>query len=128
MHVCASASLSPARRVLGLSNDPSPGYNIEQLAKKGSKFVELPYGVKVGDTVYRHDFVDEKNEAKNNNKKQNTKTKCEIEHRTTGGRKPPWSSSCPVEVRRVVYFVWFMVSIPAPKKKNKIRIYLKINK
>ncbi|CAN0216971.1 unnamed protein product, partial [Laminaria digitata] len=33
-------------RVLGLSNDPSPGYNIEQLAKKGSKFVELPYGVK----------------------------------------------------------------------------------
>lgn len=34
-------------RVLGLSNDPSPGYNIEQLAKKGSKFVDLPYGVKV---------------------------------------------------------------------------------
>jgi N6-L-threonylcarbamoyladenine synthase len=24
-------------RVLGLSNDPSPGYNIEQLAKQGSK-------------------------------------------------------------------------------------------
>jgi tRNA A37 threonylcarbamoyltransferase TsaD len=36
-------------RVIGLSNDPSPGYNIEQLAKTpnedGSKptFVELPY-------------------------------------------------------------------------------------
>jgi N6-L-threonylcarbamoyladenine synthase len=33
-------------RVLNLSNDPSPGYNIEQLAKKGSKFLELPYVVK----------------------------------------------------------------------------------
>lgn len=33
-------------RVLGLSNAPSPGYNIEQLAKKGSKFLQLPYTVK----------------------------------------------------------------------------------
>ncbi|KAJ3334131.1 hypothetical protein HDU76_008593, partial [Blyttiomyces sp. JEL0837] len=33
-------------RVIGLSNDPSPGYNIEQCAKKGSKFIELPYTVK----------------------------------------------------------------------------------
>jgi len=33
-------------REIGLSNDPSPGYNIEQLAKQGSTFVELPYTVK----------------------------------------------------------------------------------
>lgn len=33
-------------RVLKIPNDPSPGYNIEQLAKKGSKFIELPYTVK----------------------------------------------------------------------------------
>jgi N6-L-threonylcarbamoyladenine synthase len=33
-------------RTLKIPNDPSPGYNIEQLAKKGSKFVELPYTVK----------------------------------------------------------------------------------
>lgn len=32
-------------RALELSNDPSPGYNIEQLAKKGKKFIELPYGI-----------------------------------------------------------------------------------
>lgn len=32
-------------RVLGLSNDPSPGYNIEQEAKRGTKLLELPYGV-----------------------------------------------------------------------------------
>lgn len=38
-------------RVLGLSNDPSPGYNIEQLAKEGSKLVDLPYGVKVRTAV-----------------------------------------------------------------------------
>ncbi|KAI8059452.1 Gcp-like domain-containing protein [Gongronella butleri] len=33
-------------RVLNLSNDPSPGYNIEQMAKKGTKFIPLPYVVK----------------------------------------------------------------------------------
>ena len=29
-------------RLLRLSNSPSPGYNIEQLAKKGSRLIELP--------------------------------------------------------------------------------------
>jgi N6-L-threonylcarbamoyladenine synthase len=33
-------------RLLDLSNDPSPGYNIEQLAKQGQKLVALPYTVK----------------------------------------------------------------------------------
>lgn len=33
-------------RTLGISNDPAPGYNIEQLAKKGRVLVELPYAVK----------------------------------------------------------------------------------
>lgn len=33
-------------RILKLSNEPSPGYNIEQLAKKGSRFYPLPYVVK----------------------------------------------------------------------------------
>lgn len=33
-------------RILKLSNYPSPGYNIEQEAKKGKKFVPLPYVVK----------------------------------------------------------------------------------
>ncbi|CAI2349464.1 unnamed protein product [Caenorhabditis sp. 36 PRJEB53466] len=33
-------------RVLKLPNDPSPGYNIEQLAKNGTKLMELPYTVK----------------------------------------------------------------------------------
>lgn len=39
-------------RVLGLSNEPSPGYNIEQLAKRGKKFVELPYVVKGMDVSF----------------------------------------------------------------------------
>ncbi|XP_064610577.1 probable tRNA N6-adenosine threonylcarbamoyltransferase isoform X3 [Liolophura sinensis] len=39
-------------RVLKLSNDPSPGYNIEQLAKKGEKLVELPYVVKGMDVSF----------------------------------------------------------------------------
>ncbi|EGV65425.1 putative tRNA threonylcarbamoyladenosine biosynthesis protein kae1 [Yamadazyma tenuis] len=33
-------------RVLKISNDPAPGYNIEQMAKKGRHLVELPYTVK----------------------------------------------------------------------------------
>lgn len=33
-------------RVLKISNDPAPGYNIEQLAKKGKNYAPLPYAVK----------------------------------------------------------------------------------
>eukprot|EP00884_Botryococcus_braunii_P011315 jgi/Botrbrau1/20184/Bobra.0173s0082.1 len=39
-------------RVIRLSNDPSPGYNIEQLAKKGTKYIELPYVVKGMDVSF----------------------------------------------------------------------------
>lgn len=33
-------------RTLQISNDPAPGYNVEQLAKAGKCLVELPYAVK----------------------------------------------------------------------------------
>ncbi|KAK8810610.1 hypothetical protein WA158_007185 [Blastocystis sp. Blastoise] len=39
-------------RVLELSNDPSPGYNIEQLAKKGTQLIDLPYIVKGMDVSF----------------------------------------------------------------------------
>jgi len=39
-------------RALQLSNDPSPGYNIEQLAKKGKKLIDLPYVVKGMDVSF----------------------------------------------------------------------------
>eukprot|EP00051_Salpingoeca_urceolata_P023625 m.404685 g.404685 ORF g.404685 m.404685 type:complete len:336 (-) comp20127_c0_seq1:280-1287(-) len=39
-------------RVLKISNDPSPGYNIEQLAKGGKKLVELPYATKGMDVSF----------------------------------------------------------------------------
>mmetsp|Transcript_31284 Transcript_31284/g.101868 ORF Transcript_31284/g.101868 Transcript_31284/m.101868 type:complete len:353 (-) Transcript_31284:567-1625(-) len=39
-------------RAIGLSNDPSPGYNIEQCAKEGKKLVELPYTVKGMDVSF----------------------------------------------------------------------------
>lgn len=39
-------------RIMMLSNDPSPGYNIEQLAKKGSKYLTLPYCVKGMDVSF----------------------------------------------------------------------------
>lgn len=39
-------------RVLNISNDPAPGYNIEQLAKKGKHLVDLPYAVKGMDVSF----------------------------------------------------------------------------
>jgi N6-L-threonylcarbamoyladenine synthase len=39
-------------RIINLSNDPSPGYNIEQMAKKGSNYIELPYIVKGMDVSF----------------------------------------------------------------------------
>ena len=38
--------------MIGLSNDPSPGYNIEQCAKEGTKFLPLPYVVKGMDVSF----------------------------------------------------------------------------
>lgn len=39
-------------RILKLSNDPSPGYNIEQMAKRGKKYLQLPYSVKGMDVSF----------------------------------------------------------------------------
>lgn len=39
-------------RIINLSNDPSPGHNIEQMAKKGSNYIELPYIVKGMDVSF----------------------------------------------------------------------------
>lgn len=39
-------------RIIELSNDPSPGYNIEQMAKKGTKYIEMPYIVKGMDVSF----------------------------------------------------------------------------
>ncbi|KAJ6575242.1 O-sialoglycoprotein endopeptidase [Mycena capillaripes] len=39
-------------RVIGLSNDPAPGYNIEQEAKKGKRLLSLPYTTKGMDVSF----------------------------------------------------------------------------
>jgi N6-L-threonylcarbamoyladenine synthase len=39
-------------RLCNLSNDPSPGFNIEQAAKKGENYIELPYIVKGMDVSF----------------------------------------------------------------------------
>lgn len=39
-------------RVADIPNDPNPGYNIEQMAKKGRKFITLPYAVKGMDVSF----------------------------------------------------------------------------
>ncbi|EEB11239.1 O-sialoglycoprotein endopeptidase, putative [Pediculus humanus corporis] len=44
--------LDRVARLLMLSNDPSPGYNIEQMALKGKKFIQLPYVVKGMDVSF----------------------------------------------------------------------------
>ncbi|XP_064541721.1 probable tRNA N6-adenosine threonylcarbamoyltransferase [Drosophila montana] len=39
-------------RIIKMSNDPSPGYNIEQLAKQGTQYIKLPYVVKGMDVSF----------------------------------------------------------------------------
>lgn len=46
MDIAVGNCLDRFARILGLSNDPAPGYNIEQLAKKGKQFINVPYAVK----------------------------------------------------------------------------------
>jgi len=52
-------------RVLKLSNDPSPGYNIEQMAKTGKKLLHLPYVVKGMDVSFSGllSYIEEKAET-----------------------------------------------------------------
>ena len=44
--------LDKVARLLNISNDPAPGYNIEQMAKKGKRFIEIPYIVKGMDVSF----------------------------------------------------------------------------
>ena len=44
--IAVGNALDRFARCLELSNDPAPGYNIEQLAKEGKTFVEFPYNCK----------------------------------------------------------------------------------
>lgn len=46
LDIAVGNTLDRFARCLGISNDPAPGYNIEQMAKKGRRWVELPYAVK----------------------------------------------------------------------------------
>jgi N6-L-threonylcarbamoyladenine synthase len=51
-------------RILNLPNDPSPGYNIEQLALQGTKYIELPYIVKGMDVSFTGMLTSIEKEAK----------------------------------------------------------------
>jgi len=54
-------------RIIGLSNDPSPGYNIEQLALLGGHvFIPLPYTVKGMDVSFSGILTHIEQEAKTN--------------------------------------------------------------
>jgi len=46
LDIAIGSCLDRFARAIKISNDPSPGYNIEQMAKKGNKFIPLPYVVK----------------------------------------------------------------------------------
>ena len=46
LDIAIGNTLDRFARTLGIPNDPAPGYNIEQLAKQGKRFIDLPYAVK----------------------------------------------------------------------------------
>lgn len=46
LDIAVGNCLDKLARALELDNYPSPGYSIEQMAKKGKKYIELPYPIK----------------------------------------------------------------------------------
>uniref|UniRef100_A0A336L8H4 N(6)-L-threonylcarbamoyladenine synthase n=1 Tax=Culicoides sonorensis TaxID=179676 RepID=A0A336L8H4_CULSO len=58
-------------RIIKLSNDPSPGYNIEQMAKKGKKYLPLPYCVKGMDVSFSGILSYIENKVEGHEKKKN---------------------------------------------------------
>jgi len=73
-------------RILGLSNDPAPGYNIEQLAKKGTNYIELPYVIKGMDVsfsgllTYIEELVTGKKTSQTKKQKNDGAGKMEVDH------------------------------------------------
>lgn len=61
-------------RIIKLSNDPSPGYNIEQLAKQGKTYIKLPYVVKGMDVSFSG-LLSHIEELANPNKRRNKRKK-----------------------------------------------------
>lgn len=52
LDIAIGNALDRFARTLGISNDPAPGYNIEQLAKQGKRLMDLPYAVKGMDVCF----------------------------------------------------------------------------
>lgn len=46
LDIAIGSCLDRFARVIEISNDPSPGYNIEQMAKNGKQYIMLPYVIK----------------------------------------------------------------------------------
>ncbi|KAL0239053.1 hypothetical protein PCE1_004744 [Barthelona sp. PCE] len=57
-------------RVLGIPNEPNPGYNIEQIAKNGKKYISLPYDVYGMDMLFGN-MVSRIEELKDTEKQHN---------------------------------------------------------
>ncbi|KAL7019065.1 hypothetical protein ACKWTF_010999 [Chironomus riparius] len=66
-------------RIIKISNDPSPGYNIEQLAKKGTKYYPLPYSVKGMDISFSGILSEIEKKALPHKANKNRKKKVEDE-------------------------------------------------
>jgi N6-L-threonylcarbamoyladenine synthase len=52
LDIAVGNALDRFARLLGLPNEPAPGYNVEQWAKRGKNFLELPYCVKGMDVSF----------------------------------------------------------------------------
>lgn len=63
-------------RVINVSNDPSPGYNIEQLAKQGKTYIPLPYVVKGMDVSFSGILTQVEQMAKNNQTRYSKEDLC----------------------------------------------------
>jgi len=50
--IAVGNALDRFARLINLPNEPAPGYNIEQLAKKGQQLIDLPYVVKGMDVSF----------------------------------------------------------------------------
>lgn len=74
-------------RIIRLSNDPSPGYNIEQMAKRGRRYLPLPYCVKGMDVSFSGilSFIERHARDKDDPKNKQPKRSAKRARRTEGG-------------------------------------------
>jgi len=97
LDVAIGNCLDKLARILKLSNDPSPGYSVEQAAKKGKNYIKMPYSIKGMDMSFSGILSHLKKIAGETVVTEGIRPKGDLEHPVDDLEHPVNESNCTTE-------------------------------